>query len=101
VPFSVVASNGTVAHFVPDGVCDGPGGAVDFESFVLPAGFENVESVLFVHTEAGTFYDSFFLDALEVRFDGPESLPLVTAPVGVPRPARVPGPNSLDPLRAR
>jgi len=65
VPFTVTAQPGnTVANFTPDGLCDGPGGAVDFETFTLPSGFEGVTSVTIEHSGAGTVSGIFAIDDL-------------------------------------
>ncbi|MHC4571435.1 MAG: hypothetical protein ACYS0C_05090 [Planctomycetota bacterium] len=67
VPFSLQASNGTVANYTPDGLVDGPGGDPDFQTFTLPAGFTNITSVLFIHTGQGTTQGLFGLDNLNAN----------------------------------
>ena len=47
-PITVIASNGSIVGFIPDGQTDGPDGVEDFETFVLPGGFANITSVTFV-----------------------------------------------------
>lgn len=102
-PFSVVASNGTVANFVPDGICDGVGGDPDFQSFVLPAGFANIESALFVHTGAGTNSGILGVDNLAVVHSGTGPIPFSqgSAPAGSLRPASVSTGHRRDPLTRR
>ena len=63
VAFTVTGQPGNiVANFTPDGFCDGLGGRVDFETFVLPANFKNLTSVTWQHFGNGTNQGSFSLD---------------------------------------
>jgi len=66
VPFTVIANTGSIANFTPDGIVDGVGGAIDFENFVLPAGFTNITSVIWNHTGSGTIAGIFALDNIVV-----------------------------------
>ena len=55
------ANGSTVmAQFVLDGINDGPGGLVDFQTFSLPSTFSGLTAVSF--TVAGTQYGQFALD---------------------------------------
>jgi hypothetical protein len=63
VPFTVTGQPGNVTQvFTPDGLVDGPGGVADFQTFVLPATFQNVTSVTWEHTGAATIGGIFALD---------------------------------------
>lgn len=66
VSFSLLASNGSLASFDPDGIVDGKDGNVDFETFYLGSGFTNITSVLFIHTGTGTNQGIFHLDNIVV-----------------------------------
>ncbi len=75
VPFTVTAQPGNVvANFTPDGLVDGPGGVEDFETFFLPAGFENITSATWVHTGGATLIGLFALDNISVPEPGTLSL---------------------------
>ena len=74
VPFAIYANTGASQVFVPDGASDGEGGATDFETFQV-SGFDGVQSVLFVHTGAGTVAGIFHLDNIEVTEGAPAAPP--------------------------
>ena len=62
-PFTVTGQPGNVVvTFTPDGIVDGPGGAPDFQTFVLPAGFQNLTSVTWEHSGPETIAGIFGLD---------------------------------------
>jgi hypothetical protein len=54
------------ATFAFDGQIDGPGGAGDFETFALPAGFQNVASVIFQALDYDGLFARFSIDNLVV-----------------------------------
>jgi hypothetical protein len=68
--------------FAFDGVIDGPGGEPDFQTFLLPAGFENVSFVTFLGVDLGSGSDFFAIDNLVVVVvPEPTSLVLLTSAV--------------------
>lgn len=61
--FTVTGQPGNVTQtFTPDGIVDGPGGEVDFQTFVLPPSFANVTSVTWEHSGPGALAGIFSLD---------------------------------------
>ncbi len=101
-PLTLLASNGAVAGFDPDQVSDGVGGDPDFETFVLPPGFSDITSVLFLHT-LPVFSHTFALDNLHVRVEDALLGPLSAGPTpaGKPTLARSRLDPCLEPQRAR
>jgi len=75
--FTVVGSfvgGGTImTSFTPDGIVDGIGGAVDFQTFLLGPGWVNLASVTWNHTGLGTNAGLFALDNIHV--DDVEPIP--------------------------
>jgi hypothetical protein len=87
-----LAAGGTVVNdFLLDWVHDGPGGANDFQSFVLD-GFTNLTSVSFQAINSPNGWNFFSIDNLNVRTNGvpePNTLALLLAAlVGVSWPRR-------------
>ena len=73
VPFTVTGLRGDattiVQGFAPDGLVDGPGGVVDFETFVVTGDWSNLVSVTWDHTGAGTLQGLFAVDNIAVDQD--------------------------------
>jgi hypothetical protein len=71
IPFSVVGAlaggGAIVANFTPDGIVNGPGGAVDFQTFTLGVGWSNLDRVTWNHSGAGTTTGLFGLDNIVVN----------------------------------
>ncbi len=70
IAFSVTGTlfggGNVVANFTPDGLVDGPGGVVDFQTFFLPGTFVNLTSVTWTHFGQGTTQGLFALDNIGV-----------------------------------
>jgi hypothetical protein len=84
IPFSVVGNlvgGGVVnANFTPDGIVDGIGGAVDFQTFTLGAGWTNLDHVTWTHSGTGTQQGLFALDNIVVnQIPEPGTLALMAA----------------------
>lgn len=63
VTFTVTGQPGNVvATFTPDGVVDGVGGQVDFETFTVPGTFTGLTSVTWEHSGPATLSGLFGLD---------------------------------------
>ncbi len=80
---------GMVTHTLTlDGIHDGPGGAPDFEHFVLPNTFVNLTSVRFTGLAAGGLDGGVAMDNLEYQTSVPEVLaPCVMTPLVVNTPS--------------
>lgn len=64
---SLAGGGNIVANFTPDGIVDGVGGRPDFETFALGAGWNNLTSVTWSHTGAGTTQGLFGLDNINTN----------------------------------
>ncbi len=71
VPFTVagMTSGGgmVMANFTPDGLVDGNGPAMDFETFLLGPSWTKLTSVTWNHSGAGTGQGLFYLDNIVVN----------------------------------
>lgn len=70
MPFNVVGNlfgGGTItAFFTPDGISDNLGSLVDFQTFAVGAGWNNLTAVTWNHSGAGTVQGLFYLDNIKV-----------------------------------
>jgi hypothetical protein len=87
---------GIVTHTMTlDGIHDGPGGAPDFEHFVLPDTFVNLASVVFTGLRAGGLDGGVSVDNIQYQTSVPETL----APcVATPLPSTTPAVSILRPV---